>query len=77
LLKGQFPNREELDISTDIKSISKDDIPGKGGKIGSRVASTKAVSAAAITKLLSGIDLPKNRDGLVEYAERVKSNAIE
>jgi hypothetical protein len=74
LLGGKFPNREELDSPAEIKKLSTDDIPGrKGGRIGGKVASTKAASAAAISKLLSGIDLPKSRDGLVEYAERNKS----
>jgi hypothetical protein len=76
LLKGIFPKTEELDSSVEAKKLSKQDIPGRrGGKAGGKVASTKAVSAATITKLLSGIDLPKSRDGLVEYAERNKSRA--
>lgn len=77
LLKGKFPSKKELDASAaEAKELSKDEIPGrKGGKIGGKVASTKAVSAAAITKLLNEIDLPKSRDGLVEYAEKVKSKA--
>jgi Protein of unknown function (DUF2795) len=75
LLKGKFPGRKELDSSpVDVKKIPKDKVPGrKGGKIGGKVASTKSVSAAAITKLLNGINLPKSKDGLVEYAEEVKS----
>lgn len=77
LLKGKFPYKKELDASAaDIKELSEDEIPGrKGGKIGGNVASTKAVSAAAITKLLTGIDLPKSKEGLVEYAEKIKSKA--
>lgn len=77
-MKGEFPGRKELDASTaaGVKRISKDEAPGKkGGQIGGKVASTKAVSAAAVTKLLSGIDLPKSKKGLVEYAEKVKSKA--
>jgi hypothetical protein len=67
LLKGKFPNKEDLDASVaNVKKLSRDEIPGrKGGKIGGKVASTKAASAAAITKLLNGIDLPKSRDGLI------------
>jgi hypothetical protein len=77
LLKGEFPNKEELEASAaNDKKLSKDETPGsKGGKIGGKVASTKSTSAAAIAKLLNGIDLPKSRDGLVEYAEKVKSKA--
>lgn len=77
LLQGKFPNRKELDFSvTDSKKLSKDEIPGrKGGKIGGKAASTKAASAAAITKLLNGIDLPKSKDGLVKYAEKIKLKA--
>jgi Protein of unknown function (DUF2795) len=77
LLKGEFPNKEELEASAaNDKKLSKDVTPGsKGGKIGGKVASIKAASAAAITKLLNGIDLPKSRDGLIEYAEKVESEA--
>jgi Protein of unknown function (DUF2795) len=77
LLEGKFPNKEQLDTSvSDVKKLPKEGVPGrKGGKIGGKIASTKAVSAAAITKLLTGIDLPKSKDGLVEYAEKVKSIA--
>lgn len=77
LLKGRFANKEELDASVaNVKKLSKDEVPGrKGGRIGGKVSSTKSTSAAAIAKLLNGIDLPKSRDGLVEYAEKVKSKA--
>jgi hypothetical protein len=33
----------------------------KGGKIGGQVAATKAASAAAIAKILSGIDFQRPR----------------
>lgn len=75
-MKGNFPNKEELDASVaNVKKLSKDEVPRKGGRIGGKVSSTKSTSAAAIAKLLNGIDLPKSRDGLVEYAEKVKSKA--
>lgn len=39
--------------------IPKDEVPGrKGGKTRGKVASMKSVSAAVITKLVTGIDLP-------------------
>jgi putative ubiquitin-RnfH superfamily antitoxin RatB of RatAB toxin-antitoxin module len=79
LLKGEFPGRKDFDASSanaDVKKLSKEETPGrKGGRIGGKVASTKAVSAATVTKLLNGIDLSKSREGLVEYAEKVQSKA--
>ncbi|HZD35831.1 MAG TPA: DUF2795 domain-containing protein [Nitrososphaeraceae archaeon] len=78
LLKGRFPKKEEYNTlaTPNTKELSKEEVPGgKGGRIGGKVAATKSTSAAAITKLLSGIDLPKNREGLVEYAEKVKSKS--
>jgi hypothetical protein len=78
LLKGKFPGRKELDdaLAADVKKLPKDEIPSRrGGRIGGKVASPRAVSVAAITKLLTGIDLPKDKDGLVEYAEKIKSQA--
>jgi Protein of unknown function (DUF2795) len=74
LMKGGFPSRKDLDtsITDDVKRISKEKAPGrKGGEIGGKVAFTKAVSAAAIAKLLNGINLPKSKDGLIKYAEKV------
>jgi hypothetical protein len=62
LLKGEFPSKEEVPLSQEVKQLSKKEYPGaKGGKIGGRAAATKSSSAAAIAKLLSGIEFPKNK----------------
>jgi hypothetical protein len=72
LLKGKFPGKEEIPMSQEVKQLSKEEYPGaKGGKIGGRAAATKSTSAAAIAKMLSGIQFPKNKNELIE---RVKGN---
>jgi hypothetical protein len=73
LLKGKFPSKEEIPLSQEVKHLSKKEYPGaKGGKIGGRAAATKSTSAAAIAKLLSGIEFPKNKKELVERAKENK-----
>jgi hypothetical protein len=70
LLKGKFPGKEETPMSQKVKELSKEEYPGaKGGKIGGRAAATKSTSAAAIAKMLSGIEFPKNKNELVECAK--------
>src|ERR671914_1072052 len=72
LLKGKFPGKEEIPMSQEVKQLSKEEYPGaKGGKIGGKAAATKSTSAAAIAKMLSGIQFPKNKNELIE---RVKGN---
>jgi Protein of unknown function (DUF2795) len=72
LLKGEFPSKEEIPLNQEVKHLSKKEYPGaKGGKIGGRAAATKSTSAAAIAKLLSGIEFPKNKEALIE---RIKEN---
>ncbi len=75
LLKGEFPTKEEQQsITTDeeIKHLSREEAPGRGGKAGGKAAATRAPSAAAIAKILSGTDFPKDKDGLIRHAERNK-----
>jgi Protein of unknown function (DUF2795) len=73
LLKGKFPGKEEVPVSQEVKQLSKEEYPGaKGGKIGGRAAATKSTSAAAIAKMLSGIEFPKNKNELVECAKENK-----
>jgi hypothetical protein len=70
LLKGKFPEKEEIPLNQEVKQLSKEEYPGaKGGKIGGRTAATKSASAAAIAKMLSGIEFPKNKNELVECAK--------
>jgi Protein of unknown function (DUF2795) len=73
LVKGKFPGKEEVPLSQEVKQLSKEEYPGaKGGKIGGRAAATKSTSAAAIAKMLSGIEFPKNKNELVKHAKENK-----
>src|SRR5215204_7515916 len=70
LLKGKFQGKGEVPMSQEVKELSKEEYPGaKGGKIGGRAAATKSTSAAAIARMLSGIEFPKNKNELVECAK--------
>jgi ubiquinone biosynthesis protein COQ9 len=44
----------------------------EGEKVGGKAAATNAPSAAAIAKLLSGIEFPKGKHEIVNYAEKNK-----
>ncbi|MDW0165808.1 MAG: DUF2795 domain-containing protein [Nitrososphaeraceae archaeon] len=72
LLKGEFPRKNEVPFAQEIKTLSNDESPGRGGKIGGKVAASLSVSAASIAKVLSGIKFPKNKDELIHYAEQHK-----
>jgi hypothetical protein len=70
LLKGKFPSKEGVPMSKEVRELSKEEYPGaKGGKKGGKVAVAKSTSAAAIAKMLSGIEFPKNKNELVECAK--------
>lgn len=81
LLKGKFPSKEEKDQQSiaeaaEVKHLSREEAPGRrGGKVGGEAAATRAPSAAAVAKLLSGIDFPKRKDELKQYAKRHASQA--
>jgi Protein of unknown function (DUF2795) len=77
LLKGKFPEKEEIPMSQEVKQLSKDEAPGRGGKVGGKAAATNASSAAAIAKLLSGIEFPKSKHEIVNYAEKNKQKVTE
>jgi Protein of unknown function (DUF2795) len=78
LLKGKFPEKEEIPMAQEVKQLSKEEAPGvRGGKIGGKAAATRAASAAAIAKLLSGIEFPEDKRKIVEYAERNKRKVDE
>lgn len=71
LLKGEFPGREEMPAEEEAKQLSGKEAPGrKGGKAGGRAAASRAPSAAALSKALAGVDFPKRKDELKEYAQR-------
>ena len=64
----------ELKSGREIRTaeeISKSEQPGKKG---GRTAATSSVSAAAIAKALTGIDFPKRKKSLKEYARKNISN---
>jgi len=74
LLKGEFPGKEEHQpMAAEVKQLSREEAPGKGGKVGGKAAATRAPSAAAIAKILSGADFPKKKNDLIKYAETNKS----
>ena len=72
LLEGEFPSNADQPMAAEVKQLSKEESPGRGGKVGGRVAATKASSAAAIAKILSGTDFPKKKNELIERAEANK-----
>jgi hypothetical protein len=53
--------------------LSREEAPGRGGKVGGKAAATRAPSAAAIAKILSGADFPKDKQGLIRHAEKNKN----
>jgi hypothetical protein len=78
LLKGKFPEKEEIPMAQEVKQLSKEQAPGvRGGKIGGKAAATKAASAAAISKVLAGIEFPEDKRKIIEYAERNKRKVDE
>ena len=50
LLKGKFPKKEEIPMSQEVKQLSNEEAPGRGGKIGGKVAATKAPSGCCNSK---------------------------
>jgi hypothetical protein len=78
LLKGKFPEKEEIPMAQEVKQLSPEEAPGgRGGKKGGKAAATKAASAAAIAKVLSGIEFPKGKREIVNYAEKNKQKVDE
>lgn len=77
LFKGKFPSKNEVPFAQEINRLSEEESPGRGGKIGGKVAASSSASAASIAKVLSGIEFPKNKDQLIHYAERNKNRVSE
>lgn len=63
LFKGNFAETKES-----LSAREPTDDPSKGGRKGGKKA-VSAPSAAGIAKALQGIDLPKKKGGLVDYAQ--------
>lgn len=79
LLEGEFPSKAEQPIQQqeEVRHLSKDEAPGRGGKAGGQAAATRAPSATAIAKILSGVNFPRNKDELIQYAETNRSKVKE
>jgi hypothetical protein len=70
LLKGKFLAKEEIPMAHEVKHLSTNESPGRGGKKDGNIAASNSPSAAAIAKVLSGMDFPKNKAKVIEHAER-------
>lgn len=71
LITGEFPEDvRPPKPGEEVVRLPPSTSPSKGGKRRGRAAARRALSAAAITKLLGGIDFPKDRDPIVAYARR-------
>jgi Protein of unknown function (DUF2795) len=73
LLEGEFPTKAEQPMAAEVKQLSKEESPGRGGKVGGLVAAAMSPSAASIAKILSGADFPTKKKDLIEHAEANKS----
>ena len=74
-LRGEFPSKRDAEqraaaAATEVRTLSREEAPGRGGKVGGQAAATRTPSAAALAKLLSGVDFPKTRSKLLTYAKR-------
>jgi hypothetical protein len=59
----------ELKSGREVRSAKKVEASEQPSKRGGRTAATSLVSAASVAKVLSGIDFPKSKDSLKEYAK--------
>jgi hypothetical protein len=73
LLKGEFPSKAEQPFQQEARHLSREEAPGRGGKVGGKAAASRAPSAAAIAKILSGADFPMKKNEVIEYAQTNKS----
>ena len=60
----------ELKSGREMRSEEEVAAAEQPGRKGGRTATTSSISAAAIAKVLSGIDFPKRKDSLKEYAKK-------
>lgn len=72
--KGESPDASmaaeetEAPKAREVRRLSPEESPSARGKAGGRAAAARAPSAAALTKLLGGIDFPKSRAAIVAHA---------
>jgi Protein of unknown function (DUF2795) len=64
----------ELKSGKKVREAEQAEAIEQPSKRGGRAAATSSVSAAAIAKLLAGIDFPKSKSSLKSYAKRNKAN---
>jgi hypothetical protein len=64
----------ELKSGREIRSEKEVEAAEQPGRKGGKTAATSSISAAAIAKVLSGIDFPKKKSSLKEYAKKNLSN---
>lgn len=77
LFKGNFPEKGEVPFAQEVNILSKEQVPGRGGKIGGKIAASSSTSAAAIAKILSGINFPRNKEEIIGYAKENKDKVKE
>jgi citrate synthase len=59
-------------MQEEMRQLSPEEAPGRSGKTAGYAAATRAPSAAAIAKILSGVDFPKKKEELVRHAKENK-----
>src|SRR5919199_1479234 len=64
----------ELKSGREIRSEKEVEAAEQPSKKGGKTACTSSISAAAIAKVLSGIDFPKRKNSIREYAKKNVSN---
>ncbi len=51
LLEGKYPEKEEIPMAQEVKHLSREEAPGKGGKIGGKIAASRTASAACNSQI--------------------------
>jgi hypothetical protein len=64
----------ELKSGTKIRSEKEVEASEQPSKKGGKTAATSSISAATIARVLSGIDFPKTKNSIKEYAKKNISN---
>ncbi|MFL6315813.1 MAG: DUF2795 domain-containing protein [Nitrososphaeraceae archaeon] len=64
----------ELKSGKEVRSEKEVEAAEQPSKKGGKVAATSSISAATIAKVLSGIDFPKRKNSIKEYAKKKVSN---
>ena len=67
----------DLKSGKEIRSAKEVEAAEKPSKKGGMAAAKTSISAAAIAKVFAGIDFPKRKDGLKEYAKNISKAGID